>query len=70
MTLPNRAWILPGDGVGIWKAENNGSAEMAGAVEYVPVSELKRLRATFKAIAAAVQDGEPMVIIALQGDTP
>jgi len=47
--LPPRPWLLPefatSPGVGIWKAENTGSAEMVGAVEYAPVSELERLRA-------------------------
>jgi hypothetical protein len=37
---PKRAWLLPGDDCGIWKAENNGSAEMEGAVEYVSAALL------------------------------
>lgn len=41
MTHPTRAWLLPApDGVGVWKAENNGSAEMVGAVEFVPVQQV------------------------------
>jgi hypothetical protein len=43
--VPKRAWLLPGDDCGIWKAENNGSAEMAGAVEYVPASEADAMEA-------------------------
>jgi hypothetical protein len=32
MTNHTRIWVLPGDDCGIWKAENNGSAEMVVAV--------------------------------------
>ena len=39
---PPRAWLKPDTtlpGVGTWTAENTGSAEMAGAVEYVPADQ-------------------------------
>jgi hypothetical protein len=75
---PKRAWLLPGDDCGIWKAENNGSAEMAGAVEYVPVSELERLREALEELLAydiahvGPYAGQKVIAAraALKGDTP
>jgi hypothetical protein len=55
---PPRIWIKPDTtlpGVGTWTAENTGSAEMAGAMEYAPVSELDRLRAIGDAMAASIE---------------
>jgi len=53
--IPPRAWLLPppdlSPGCGVWKAENTGSAEMVGAVEYAPVSEVERLREALEEIA-------------------
>ncbi len=80
--LPKRAWLLPGGDCGIWKAENNGSAEMVGAVEYVPVSELERLEALMgersqmlqsynrmlKETAAREENWKALYLAALKGD--
>ena len=44
---PPRAWLKPDGtlpGVGTWTDTNNGSAEMAGAVEYAPVIEVAAIR--------------------------
>ena len=55
--IPPRAWLLPGDDCGTWKAENNGSAEMAGAVEYALVSEVERLREALEFYADLSAEG-------------
>jgi len=45
--IPSRPWLLPpsalSPGYGVWKAENNQSAEMVGAVAYVPADVLDEL---------------------------
>ena len=74
---PPRIWIKPDTtlpGVGTWTDTNNGSAEMEGAVESAPVSELETMRnlvqrATFFVpphMSAWIADARA----ALKGDTP